>query len=58
MSWVSERHLVAAISNGGGFGVMASGSMSPEQLDAEITRHQGADGQAVRRQPDHHAPAI
>ena len=23
MSWVSERHLVAAISNGGGFGVIA-----------------------------------
>jgi enoyl-[acyl-carrier protein] reductase II len=28
---------VAAISNGGGFGVLASGSMSPEQLDAEIS---------------------
>src|SRR4051812_21000089 len=36
MTWVSERNLVAAISNGGGFGVLASGSMSPEQLDAEI----------------------
>src|SRR5690242_21089166 len=36
MTWVSERHLVAAISNGGGFGVLASGSLSPEQLDAEI----------------------
>jgi enoyl-[acyl-carrier protein] reductase II len=36
MSWVSERHLVAAISNGGGFGVIASGSMSPELLAAEI----------------------
>jgi enoyl-[acyl-carrier protein] reductase II len=37
MTWVSERNLVAAISNSGGFGVLASGSMSPEQLDAEIT---------------------
>jgi enoyl-[acyl-carrier protein] reductase II len=37
MTWVSERNLVAAISNGGGFGVLASGSMSPEQLDAEIS---------------------
>ncbi|MCW5731438.1 MAG: nitronate monooxygenase [Alphaproteobacteria bacterium] len=36
MTWVSERNLVAAISNAGGFGVLASGSMSPEQLGAEI----------------------
>jgi len=36
MTWVSERHLVAAISNGGGFGVIASGSMSPAQLEDEI----------------------
>ena len=36
MTWVSERHLVAAISNGGGFGVIACGSMNPDQLDAEI----------------------
>lgn len=36
MSWVSERHLVAAISNAGGFGVIACGAMSPELLDAEI----------------------
>ena len=36
MTWVSERNLVAAISNAGGFGVLATGSMSPQQLDAEI----------------------
>ena len=36
MTWVSERHLVSAISNGGGFGVIASGSMSPDLLSAEI----------------------
>ncbi len=36
MSWVSERHLVSAISNAGGFGVIACGAMSPDQLDAEI----------------------
>ena len=35
-TWVSERHLVAAISNAGGFGVIASGSMSPDQLSEEI----------------------
>ncbi|MDX1484865.1 MAG: nitronate monooxygenase [Alphaproteobacteria bacterium] len=36
MSWVSERHLVAAISNGGGFGVIACGAMTPELLAEEI----------------------
>lgn len=36
MSWLSEHNLVAAISNAGGFGVIACGSMSPDQLDAEI----------------------
>jgi enoyl-[acyl-carrier protein] reductase II len=36
MTWVSERNLVAAISSAGGFGVIASGSMSPEMLSAEI----------------------
>ena len=36
MSWVSERHLVSAISNAGGFGLIACGAMTPELLDAEI----------------------
>jgi enoyl-[acyl-carrier protein] reductase II len=36
MTWVSERNLVAAISNAGGFGVIASGSMSPDLLSREI----------------------
>ncbi|MBA3729316.1 MAG: nitronate monooxygenase, partial [Sphingomonas sp.] len=36
MSWVSERNLVSAISNAGGFGVIACGAMNPEQLDNEI----------------------
>ncbi|HEY4044106.1 MAG TPA: nitronate monooxygenase [Rhodopila sp.] len=36
MSWVSEKNLVAAISNAGGFGVIACGAMSPAQLAAEI----------------------
>jgi len=38
MTWVSEHGLVAAISNAGGFGVIASGAMSPSLLDAEIAR--------------------
>ena len=37
MSWVSERCLVSAISNAGGFGVIACGSLSPALLDAEIS---------------------
>ena len=36
MSWVSERRLVSAISNAGGFGVVACGAMTPDLLDAEI----------------------
>ncbi|HUC19367.1 MAG TPA: nitronate monooxygenase [Acetobacteraceae bacterium] len=46
MTWVSERHLVAAISNAGGFGVIACGSMNPDQLAAEI-----AATQALTRRP-------
>lgn len=36
MSWVSEKHLVAAISNAGGFGVIACGAMTPEMLAEQI----------------------
>ena len=36
MTWVSERNLVSAISNAGGFGVIASGSMPPNILEAEL----------------------
>jgi enoyl-[acyl-carrier protein] reductase II len=36
MTWVSERNLVAAISNAGGFGVIAGGAMSPSALAIEI----------------------
>ena len=40
MTWVSDRHLVSAISNNGGFGVLASGAMSPAQLTEEIRQTQ------------------
>jgi enoyl-[acyl-carrier protein] reductase II len=46
MSWVSERHLVSAISNAGGFGVIACGSMPPALLAAEI-----AATQALTKKP-------
>jgi enoyl-[acyl-carrier protein] reductase II len=40
MSWVSERNLVSAISNAGGFGVIACGAMTPALLEAEIAATQ------------------
>jgi enoyl-[acyl-carrier protein] reductase II len=40
MTWVSERTLVSTISNAGGFGVLACGAMSPDQLGAEIAATQ------------------
>ena len=36
MTWLSERNLVSAISNAGGFGVIACGSMNAKQLEQEI----------------------
>ena len=36
MTWLSERNLVSAISNTGGFGILACGSMSPSLLELEI----------------------
>jgi enoyl-[acyl-carrier protein] reductase II len=46
MSWISERHLVSAISDAGGFGVIACGSLLPDALAAEI-----AATQAMTRRP-------
>ena len=40
MTWVSERRLVAAISNAGGFGVLACGAMDPDRLAQEIVATQ------------------
>lgn len=40
MTWVSERNLVSAISNAGGFGVIAAGAMSPNLLRVEIQETQ------------------
>lgn len=36
MSWLSEHRLVSALSDAGGFGVIASGNMPPEQFRREI----------------------
>jgi enoyl-[acyl-carrier protein] reductase II len=44
MTWVSERNLVAAISNAGGFGVIAGGAMAPDALAAEIAATKALTG--------------
>lgn len=46
MTWVSEHHLVSALSNAGAFGVLACGAMTPELLAKEI-----AATQALTTQP-------
>lgn len=38
MAWVANADLAAAVSNGGGLGVIAAGNMPPELLDREIKR--------------------
>ena len=38
MSWISESNLVSAISNGGGFGVLAGGNMPPDLFKDEIEK--------------------
>lgn len=38
MSWVSDASLAAAVSNGGGLGVIGAGAMPPEVLRDEIAR--------------------
>ncbi|MDB2415119.1 nitronate monooxygenase [Rickettsiales bacterium] len=38
MSWISECNLVAALSNAGGFGVIACGAMPPELLREQIKK--------------------
>ena len=38
MSWLSLSGLVAAVSNAGGFGVLASGCLQPTELETEIRR--------------------
>jgi enoyl-[acyl-carrier protein] reductase II len=40
MSWISERHLVSALSNAGAFGVIACGAMEPDRLAQEIAATQ------------------
>jgi enoyl-[acyl-carrier protein] reductase II len=40
MSWVSERNLVAALSNAGAFGVIACGAMEPPRLAEEVAATQ------------------
>ena len=45
MTWVSERSLVSALSNAGGFGVIACGAMTPDLLSGEIAATGGLTSQ-------------
>src|SRR5690554_4036417 len=38
MSWISTPELVAAVSNAGGLGILASGPLSPEETKAAIQK--------------------
>ena len=38
MAWIADAQLAAAVSNAGGLGIIASATMTPQQLDAEITK--------------------
>ncbi|MCF4113495.1 MULTISPECIES: enoyl-[acyl-carrier-protein] reductase FabK [Dethiosulfovibrio] len=38
MAWVAEAELAAAVSNGGGLGIVAAASMPPELLDKELKK--------------------
>ena len=38
MAWVADADLAAAVSNGGGLGIIAAGNMPPEALDRELIK--------------------
>jgi enoyl-[acyl-carrier protein] reductase II len=38
MAWVADADLAAAVSNGGGLGIIAAGNMPPEVLDSELVK--------------------
>jgi enoyl-[acyl-carrier protein] reductase II len=38
MAWVADADLAAAVSNGGGLGIIAAGNMPPEALDRELLK--------------------
>lgn len=40
MTWISDHQLVSAISNAGGFGVLACGALKPDMLAQEIIKTQ------------------
>ena len=51
MGWVSGPRLVTGTANAGGLGILASATMTFEELEKAITRGQGAHRPAVRGQP-------
>ena len=51
MGWVAGPRLVAATAEAGGLGILASATMTFDQLVAAINETQGPHRQAVRREP-------
>ena len=56
MGWVSDARLTAATANAGGLGILASATMTYEELARAIGEVQDAHGRAVRGQPARRRP--
>ena len=50
MGWVAGARLVSATSNAGGLGILASATMTLDELQTAVTQGQGHHRQAVRHQ--------
>ncbi len=50
MGWVAGARLVSATSNAGGLGILASATMTLDELQTAVTKVKAAHRQAVRRQ--------
>ncbi len=50
MGWVAGARLVAATSNAGGLGILASATMTLDELATAVTQGEGRHRQTVRHQ--------
>jgi Dioxygenases related to 2-nitropropane dioxygenase len=56
MAHIATGEFAAACSNAGALGMIATGGWDGERLPGGDPPGQGADGQALRREPDAHEP--
>ena len=54
MAWISEGRLAAAVSNGGGLGIISAMNLNAEYLKQQIDLCRSPDGQALWRQRHAH----